>query len=1399
MSYVQRVFYVAPAPEPVGISNESTLQWIAYNNADAVAPEYPATGTFDGIGDVIVHGMYSLSGALTSPGEALDAEGTARIEVSSIAEIPLDSMTLYSRNNSIYNSFQESVLGTGPAWFWRLDETSGVVAADATGNGALEYGVNANTAGYNAAATTADGIGGSKDIAGDATRNIYDPTGGAATIGSFTGPDFTIDVAFTIDTLAADMYLLAKLSDVADTTEYAIRTHSTNSDTLEFIIYEDDLTEHNEGLVSIAAASLDDGLEHFLSLQMDKTDSNRLKIYIDGVLIRVVGTSTWGTSWLNVTGSTFCIGNDQKDGTKPWGGRVDEVALYQKVPTVEEKDENYNWWAEGLSTITYGTIDTIDAQTAFELEESATSYRGAPQLRQNFRTSDTLYRGYTGDNACGVPAPIVSPVMVTEDETEATNIDADTRFYLMTYVNAGGYESAPGPINPTPVQFTEGDGEGGVIPATTVQIAAPLLADVAYHPAIYGRTLPQDYVPVVEARIYRTNTGTTTTGYQFVRSIRLDTSPVLYPDIPNSDLGEALVTEGWDVPPPFTTAGCKMANGTYLMVHEFNVYMSVPGVAYAWPVLYTQIVRDNLVHIEAVGTSAIALSDGGPYLIAGGSPDTMEIIKLPFYQPCEAVRAVSVYLDLLIYPAPDGLMGVSASGKVINLTEKLYEEHQWRVAYNLKELVSVVHDATYYAFQADGSGFAFDLKKRIMQPIDTRLFGGSGLTAFRGLHYDTTTDSLYISETGQEVLYEWDPLGAPVAEVPVHVPEYAPVLQDVVTALAPVHYYKFDETSGGIAVDTMGANDLEYWRFETAVAVTAGQVATSRRDGVGLARDMDNNQVSVGFAANDTGTTTALDIGATSNFTVECAFYLGEDSYSETDYNFIYRLTEADGYQIAFRYASGYFHYVVTQTDGTVNQSFIGTGLYYNEGIESFVFGDPRWQWISIVMDYTGTGTLKVYVDNIERYSVDVSSWSGTWASGPAPKNRCSIGPSPGSNLIDSFGLDEWAMYDKALSSAERLSTFNAWDYDGLETAPLISYEPVLQDVIADLHPSWWWTFDETSGTTVADVYGNDDLSANRDLSNDTITSSRADGVGAAYNPLDFSARLTDDFDSAGILTNSNFTIELAIKRTPVVGYAYLFDRYSNTTNNREWNLYINRNGGIYELWMEIRQSDNVHRNTLLVPDMAAQGVVFDNGWSWLSVSMDYTGTGLLTANLDNTQIGSIDASTWSGSWKNNNADWFSVGGAGSSGSGDGLLQGLDEIAIYKKMLTTQQRTATYTAWIYDGVPVDNTPVAPTPVPATLWDWESKEFYIPDRSYGAMKLTGVFDASNQVEVTLNSDGVDQPLFPISSATADGIVESEGTFRLPAVRGSKLVLKLKSLTGAPEVHTVQVAVHPTEII
>ncbi|RKZ97226.1 MAG: hypothetical protein DRQ42_09825, partial [Gammaproteobacteria bacterium] len=65
---------------------------------------------------------------------------------------------------------------------------------------------------------------------------------------------------------------------------------------------------------------------------------------IDGAETLSVDASSWSGIWKNTDSSRFTIGDSDKDGSNPWDGGVDEVAIYQKALSDEFRLSNYNWW-----------------------------------------------------------------------------------------------------------------------------------------------------------------------------------------------------------------------------------------------------------------------------------------------------------------------------------------------------------------------------------------------------------------------------------------------------------------------------------------------------------------------------------------------------------------------------------------------------------------------------------------------------------------------------------------------------------------------------------------------------------------------------------------------------------------------------------------------------------------------------------------------------------------------------------------------------------------------------------------------------------------------------------------------------------------------------------------------
>lgn len=568
-------------------------------------------------------------------------------------------------------------------------------------------------------------------------------------VADFTGSDFTIEFPFTTGGGPVASSHLLTMGD--PTLLWRVYINDVNTDRLMFELVQSDDTVRTM-FITLSTSNIPIDTFVYSSIKMDFTNG-LLTWKINDVLRASVPVSTWSGTWKTDANTYFIALNSSVGGANPWVGKLDDLSIHQRAITDDEQSEHYNWWAFDSAGAIYGAVTTVDFDDNFGMTATASSFRGQKQFRQNYRTSDTTYLGLIGDFTVGVPAPVKAPSVSVDVAGDPTALDTDTRFYLMTYVNRLGFESAPGPVTTSPIYAS---------PTSNVTISYPRSADIAYEASAYDSNRLEDYVQIQEARIYRTNTGTSETGFQFVARLSLlsDSDPAAtISDVDNDDLGELLVTDNWDVPPPDVTTGCKMASGTYVLAHEYRVHFSVPGVTYAFPILYNRVLKHRALHLESIGSSAILLTDGGPHLIAGASGDTIEVVELPYYQVPTSVRAVSTYMDMVIYPAQDGLIGVDQNGRLVNLTEDIFEEDQWRTEIDLENLISEVYDSTYYGFYKNTAavgyrGFGLNLKTREWNWFDDTLFNGSAIS---GMHYDRKTDSFYLANDTTSELLEWQP------------------------------------------------------------------------------------------------------------------------------------------------------------------------------------------------------------------------------------------------------------------------------------------------------------------------------------------------------------------------------------------------------------------------------------------------------------------------------------------------------------------------------------------------------------------------------------------------------------------------------------------------------------------
>lgn len=317
-------------------------------------------------------------------------------------------------------------------------------------------------------------------------------------------------------------------------------------------------------------------------------------------------------------------------------------------------------------------------------------------------TVTSMVAGSTGYPAVsyrlGVPAPDNAPgtaVSGTADDTQTP----DDVSYVYTFVTAFGEE---GPPSPATVAFERTDTE-------TVAISMPS----GDHPS--GN---YNFGAGALKRIYRSNTGSTNTTFQFLAEVPFTT--VSYDDTtPSAGLGEVLPSETW-IGPPDDNASLypdgpmqgliAVANGVFAGFSGNRFCLSEPFLPHAWPIDYRITLEEDIVAIGGVSNGVVALTDGRPYFITGTDPSAMTAVQMDIAQACVNARSVVDMGSYLLYAGPDGLVAVTG-GQGELVTRGLISAKQWNADFNPTGYRAFRYENTYVAFWTDGSdhlGFVYD-------------------------------------------------------------------------------------------------------------------------------------------------------------------------------------------------------------------------------------------------------------------------------------------------------------------------------------------------------------------------------------------------------------------------------------------------------------------------------------------------------------------------------------------------------------------------------------------------------------------------------------------------------------------------------------------------------------------
>ena len=298
----------------------------------------------------------------------------------------------------------------------------------------------------------------------------------------------------------------------------------------------------------------------------------------------------------------------------------------------------------------------------------------------------------------GVPAPSAAPTTAKTGTASTTQTPLDVS-YVYTFVTELGEEGPPSAAS-TVIELTDPE---------TVTVTMPTSAQPSGN---------YNFGAASKKRIYRSNTGSNTTQFQFAGEVAY-TATTFDDTKTAAQLGEVVPSTSWIGPPDDDTAVypdgplkglIPLAQGVMCGFTGKRFCLSEPFLPHAWPISYRITTEEDIVAIASTANGVVALTDGQPYFITGVDPSAMASVRVDLAQACVNTRSVVDMGNYVLYAGPDGLCAVeSTTGHVV--TRGLISADQWNSDFYPSTIRAFRHEGTYVAFWTSGSdhgGWVFD-------------------------------------------------------------------------------------------------------------------------------------------------------------------------------------------------------------------------------------------------------------------------------------------------------------------------------------------------------------------------------------------------------------------------------------------------------------------------------------------------------------------------------------------------------------------------------------------------------------------------------------------------------------------------------------------------------------------
>jgi hypothetical protein len=310
----------------------------------------------------------------------------------------------------------------------------------------------------------------------------------------------------------------------------------------------------------------------------------------------------------------------------------------------------------------------------------------------------------------------------------------DTRFYIFTWVNDEGWESAPSLVS---------------------DMAETAQKDVV---TLTRSQTPPTGFNIVGFRVYRSNVGTQSAAFQLVAPVEEGGAGHVWEDgvfkyydltvttgqdgVLPSQLGEICPTTTW-LPPPANLKGVvPLPNGMIAGYFDNTVCFCEPYYPYAWPVEYQITVESPIVALGSFGQTVVVFHRRGIDYISGADSASMSMQKDVSQQVCITERTLAHVEGGVAFSSADGLCLASSQGVVV-LTEGRINRDDWlaidlqnsALAYSEGSVYVLANNAVYSIHiptrKVTSHVFARSYSSIFHERMNDAIYGASGTSVYK--------------------------------------------------------------------------------------------------------------------------------------------------------------------------------------------------------------------------------------------------------------------------------------------------------------------------------------------------------------------------------------------------------------------------------------------------------------------------------------------------------------------------------------------------------------------------------------------------------------------------------------------------------------------------------------------